>query len=559
LRDASNSDITLVTTQRAVGRPVARRDNPLAPSTRSGIVDRVSTPNQPPPDIADLRGLARGLRLLFEIGARTLAEDAGPSELALRVTGHLGCDLTAIVAVTERFPKWEHVNIQRGVDAYLAARQDDAEWFGAPGAGLHPHENILSSISAPALFGGIRIAGPRAIRVAAASVSGSGAGGSGAASYGTAAIGPEENTEVVTFGLVAATAPDGAPVVIGVRDESQFGPPFCSLEILAAQRSAAAATRDEIERLMRARDVFRGQVLSFTESEHHGNELVSFLPRPAVTGADVVLPEGVLDSIEQHIIGVADWSQELLRAGQHLKRGLLLHGPPGTGKTHTVRYLTGRLADSTVILLTGRSIRFIDAAAALARRLQPSMVVLEDVDLVATDRDYTPDGNPLLFSLLDAMDGVGADADVTFVLTTNRADILETALADRPGRVDLAIEIPRPDPGCRERLFRVYVRDLAMHADLAPVVAGTEGVTASFVKEMIRRTVLVSLRAGERPPVLRDAHFTEVLAEMNGERHALTRSLLGVDPGGGGPADAELPARPGPPGRPAPTRYRRLR
>jgi ATP-dependent 26S proteasome regulatory subunit len=300
---------------------------------------------------------------------------------------------------------------------------------------------------------------------------------------------------------------------------------------------------------MRVHDVFRGQVLSFTESEHHGNELVSFLPRPQVTARDVVLPEGVLESIEQHIIGVAEWSRDLLSAGQHLKRGLLLHGPPGTGKTHTVRYLTGRLTDSTVILLTGRSIRFIEAAAALARRLQPSMVVLEDVDLVATDRDYTPDGNPLLFSLLDAMDGVGADADVTFVLTTNRADILETALADRPGRVDLAVEIPRPDAGCRERLFRVYVRDLTLDAELGPVVAGTEGVTASFVKEMIRRTVLASLRAGERPPVLRDAHFSAVLTEMNGERHALTRSLLGVGQGEAGP-DAGL--------RPPSVRYHRL-
>ena len=129
-----------------------------------------------------------------------------------------------------------------------------------------------------------------------------------------------------------------------------------------------------------------------------------------------------------------------------------MHGPPGTGKTHTVRYLTGRLAGVTIILLTGQSIRFIEQAAALARRLQPSMVVLEDVDLVAADRDYTPGGNPLLFSLLDAMDGVGADADVTFVLTTNRAGILETALADRPGRVDLAVEIPRPDARCRKRL-----------------------------------------------------------------------------------------------------------
>ncbi|MBO0788574.1 MAG: ATP-binding protein [Actinobacteria bacterium] len=226
----------------------------------------------------------------------------------------------------------------------------------------------------------------------------------------------------------------------------------------------------------------------------------------------------------------------MLGSGQHLKRGLLLHGPPGTGKTHTVRYLTGRLARLTIILLTGGSIRFIDQAAALARRLQPSMVVLEDVDLVAADRDYgTPGGNPLLFSLLDAMDGIGADADVTFVLTTNRADILETALADRPGRVDLAVEIPRPDASCRERLLRLYARNLTVDADLGQVVAGTTGVTASFLKEMIRRTVLTSLQAGERPPVLRGSHFAAVLAEMNSEHQALTRSLLG--------AGAEGPAR----------------
>ena len=149
------------------------------------------------------------------------------------------------------------------------------------------------------------------------------------------------------------------------------------------------------------------------------------------------------------------------------------------------------------------------------------------------------------------MDGVGADADVTFVLTTNRADILETALADRPGRVDLAVEIPRPDADCRARLLRVYVRDLTLEADLAPVVAGTEGVTASFVKEMIRRTVLVSLRAGERPPVLRDAHFAEVLAEMNGERQALDPLAPRGRPGwpGTGRRGADRPsALPGPSG-----------
>jgi ATPase family associated with various cellular activities (AAA) len=500
----------------------------------------------PDPDSQDLRELARGMRRLFELAAQTLSEEAGLSGLALRVTGHLGCELTEVVLVSERFPSWEHVNVQRGVDAYLAAHAADAEWFGPAGGGHRPHEDMLSLLSMPAHVGMvIRSGRPGPVR---AMVRGGVAGDDaavGAASYGTAAVGPEENTEVVTLGLVAVAAPAGAPVVIGIRDESRFGPPVCTLEVLAADREAATAARDEIERLMRAHDVFRGQVLSFAESEHHGNELVTFLPRPAVTARDVVLPDGMLEHIERHIIGIAGWSAELLGAGQHLKRGLLLHGPPGTGKTHTVRYLTGRLAGLTVILLTGRSVRFIDQAAALARRLQPSMVVLEDVDLVAIDRDYdTPGGNPLLFSLLDAMDGVGADADVTFVLTTNRADILETALADRPGRVDLAVEIPRPDARCRERLLRVYARDLTVDADLEPVVAGTEGVTASFIKEMIRRTVLASLQAGERPPVLRGPHFAGVLAEMNSEHQALTRSLLG--------AGAEGPARkPGRPPRPA--------
>src|SRR5690348_10197562 len=496
------------------------------------------------------------MRQLLELAAQTLGAEAGPSGLALRVTGHLGCELTEVVLVSARFPIGEHVNLQRGVDAYLAAHAPAAQWFGPSGGGHRPHEDMLSLLSMPAqavmAWHGPRVPARAMVR------GGAGRGGEaavGSASYGTAATGPEENTEVVTLGLVAAAAPAGAPVVIGIRDESRFGPPFCTLEVLATDREAATTARDEIERLIRAHDVFRGQVLSFTESEHHGNDLVTFLPRPAVTASDVVLPDGMLEHIERHIIGVADWSAELLGAGQHLKRGLLLHGPPGTGKTHTVRYLTSHLAHLTVILLTGRSIRFIDQAAALARRLQPSMVVLEDVDLVATDRDYTPGGNPLLFSLLDAMDGIGADADVTFVLTTNRADILENALADRPGRVDLAVEIPRPDAHCRQRLLHLYAKDLAIDADLGHVVAGTEGVTASFIKELIRRTVLTSLRAGERPPVLRDAHFTEVLAEMTGERQALTRTLLGV-----GAGQDEPPASPGPavrPGRPVPARHRR--
>jgi cell division protease FtsH len=79
----------------------------------------------------------------------------------------------------------------------------------------------------------------------------------------------------------------------------------------------------------------------------------------------------------------------------------------------------------------------------------PAVVVLEDVDLVAEERSFGPASNPVLFDLLDSMDGAAPDADLLFLLTTNRADLLEPALAARPGRVDVAVEIacPTPRPG----------------------------------------------------------------------------------------------------------------
>jgi hypothetical protein len=90
--------------------------------------------------------------------------------------------------------------------------------------------------------------------------------------------------------------------------------------------------------------------------------------------------------------------------------------------------------------------------------LQQAVMVLEDVDLVAEDRSFGPGSSPVLFDLLDAMDGAAPDADLLFVLTTNRADLLELALAARPGRVDVAIEIELPDAEARARLLALYGR-----------------------------------------------------------------------------------------------------
>nr|WP_113700138.1 AAA family ATPase [Nonomuraea lactucae] len=468
-------------------------------------------------DLIDARGLALALRELLEDAHQTVNEAKETPELVARVTGHLGCELKNIINVVASFPAWEHVNLQRGVDAYLEAQSPGAQWFGIAGHGRE-HEDIVNMLAGAAR--GWERYEP------------------GAVDYATAAIGPDETTEVVSLGLSLARSPDGAPVVIGLRASQAHGDPGCQIVVLAGDRSIATRTRDEIERRMRKHDIYRGQILSFAWSEHRGNELVTFLPRPDVRADQVILPDGLLTTVERHIVGIGERAVRLRELGQHLKRGLLLHGPPGTGKTHTVRYLMGRMRDCTVIVMTGSAIRYVTQAAGLARRLQPAILILEDVDLVARDRSYTDDGNPLLFALLDAMDGVGADADVTFVLTTNRADVLERALADRPGRVDLAVRIPKPDAAGRAALLRLYARDMRLEADLEPIVARTEGATASFFKELLRRAVLTALRdaepigsapGGGTGPItaITEDHLGRALDEMLDEREALTRALLG--------------------------------
>ena len=79
-----------------------------------------------------------------------------------------------------------------------------------------------------------------------------------------------------------------------------------------------------------------------------------------------------------------------------------------------------------------------------------------------------------------AASGVGADADVIFVLTTSRADLLEPALAARPGRIDQATELPLPDAGCRWRLIQLSSTGLDLRLDdPQTVVSRTEGASAS--------------------------------------------------------------------------------
>jgi ATP-dependent 26S proteasome regulatory subunit len=105
-------------------------------------------------------------------------------------------------------------------------------------------------------------------------------------------------------------------------------------------------------------------------------------------------------------------------------------------------------------------------------------------------------------------------------------DVLEPALAQRPGRVDLAVEVPLPDQAARRRLLQLYTRTLPFSAATLDAAAErSAGITASFVKELVRRAVLIAAEAGHTPA---DADLDAALDEMLSQRESITRSLLGT-------------------------------
>jgi cell division protease FtsH len=446
-------------------------------------------------------------RLVVQLLEEQEREQTG-KPIAPLLRAHLGESAQELPVLTEALDDWELPNLQLALDAALKRTGWSAETLGLTGRAKRYEQFSLSDLMTDEAW--LPSVGPPELV--------------------NAPVGPGKTMPCVEFAILLVTSPDG-PIALFVRRGEDHGPMMPSrlaIQAVAPGEGVAEAFLAELRKLMLEHDVYRGQVLTVKADPHGGGRELIFLERPQLAAEELILPDGLLDRVERHVIGPTRHREVLLKSGRHLSRGLLLWGPPGTGKTLTVRYLVSVLTDATVIILSGSTLGFVDAFAGLAKRLAPSLVVLEDVDLVAQERTFGPFGSsPVLFELMNEMDGMGEDADVAWVLTTNRPDALEPALAARPGRIDLAVELPLPDDEARRKLLALYARGLDLQlADEQAVVDRTAGVPASFIKELLRKAALTAAEAGRTN--VTDADIAGVLDELLAETSALTRVLLGA-------------------------------
>jgi hypothetical protein len=289
---------------------------------------------------------------------------------------------------------------------------------------------------------------------------------------------------------------------------------------------------DELEALVRQTASYRGKVISLESpdrySGHHGPLRVHKLRN--VQRDEVILPEKTLQLLDRNIGDFVRQRELLRKLGLPIKKGLLFYGPPGTGKTHTIHYLAGQLPDHTTLLVTAEQVGLLDHYFQLARFLQPAMIVIEDVDLIARAREtmYGPCDESILNKLLNEMDGLREDAAVLFILTTNRPDSLEAALASRPGRIDQAIEFPLPDENGRRLLVRLYACGLPLDESVVEtIVRRTDKASAAFIKELMRRAAQFHIQNGGDGR-LQLADVNAALEEMLFTGGSLNAKLLGA-------------------------------
>jgi cell division protease FtsH len=432
-------------------------------------------------------------------------------QLARRLKAHFSPAMLDQLVIAERkFPGHMRADLQRGVDELFKSSSSLAHFTGI---GV---QHIGQTVSLAPLA-----TNPDALTPAAPL-------------YEELDVGEDAPVRCLQNGLWLSQEAGRKFVLLLGRTPPPFGDGTLQIQIGVIGSEATEIVDRLFDRLgaaVRASRSYRGKVLSLEElSRHTGkSQGVKVHKLRSVARDQVILPRTTLELLERNVLRFVQGREKLGHYGQSRKKGLLFYGPPGTGKTHTIHYLAGALAGHTTLLISGEQVGQLSEYMTLARLLQPSLVVIEDADLIARERTQMQNAceEVLLNKLLNEMDGLNEDADILFVLTTNRPEALEAALTARPGRIDQAIEFPLPDEEGRRKLVELYSRTMKLDpATLQEIVRRTAQVSGAFIKELMRRSVQFHLE--KNPDGIIDlSDVQEALEEMIFRGGALNVKLLG--------------------------------
>lgn len=222
-------------------------------------------------------------------------------------------------------------------------------------------------------------------------------------------------------------------------------------------------------------------------------------PKDGSKFSDLILAPGMISTIRANLDTFLKNRDGFAKFGLPYKRGILLAGAPGNGKTGIIRAIANEYPDFSTYLCMSFGEGYEDMKSQFDRRIKcaPTLIVFEDIDKSCPNQQK-------LAEFLNIIDGVSRKSGVFIIATSNEPEKLDRALLERPSRFDIVIRVDNPDDNQRESFIRKKFELELSEEQVNAIVKSTSGFSFAMLQEVWAGTVIHCLDRGSQTPDFSD-------------------------------------------------------
>ena len=270
-------------------------------------------------------------------------------------------------------------------------------------------------------------------------------------------------------------------------------------------------------KIVRERSIYKGQAIKLSLDGGTINlmEPPTFMNLKRVRENELVFSEDLMDQVVTNLWNPIEHTEQCREIEVPLKRGVLLEGPYGTGKTMAATITALKCVNNGWTFITVGRVSALEAALQFAVNYQQCVVFVEDID-----REMAGERTPAMDDILNKIDGiVSKGSEIMVVMTSNKAHEINQAML-RPGRLDAVLRIGPPDAAAVQKLLRVYGRKLIKpDEDLSGAGEALAGRIPAVIREVVERSKLYAIgRAPGKEFFLTDS---DIVRSAKGMAHHL--------------------------------------